>query len=282
MNSAIKAARDWLDACVPGAKRARELLAAASRHAGPGLNAGQVNFSLVFLLFVAAAGFLSACMQQQDDGSASRQTSTLLYKEQEAGTAGYPVRVLINAAHLRLDDGYEGSDFILMERKSRTIYSVSHEEKRILVMTAPAVDQRPPADLDISVEQEEDAGSPLIAGVRPVQVRIKANNEVCFQAILVPGLLPAAVAGLIEYAQALGDRQLDVLDEVPESVRTPCYLARYAYAPAQHLRQGLPVQEWDVYGYRRALVDFKEPETVLPTLFLLPPDYERIRIETAG
>jgi len=242
-----------------------------------------VSFRFAYLLFVSVICLLSAaCMQQQDESPAETQASSLLYEEQEAGTASYPVRIMVNADHVRLDDGYDGSDYALMERKSRTIYSVSHEEKRILVIDTQVVEHRQPADLNITVEQEHDAGSPMIAGIQPLHVSIKANDEVCFQAVVVPGLLPTAIAGLIEYAQALGTRQLAALDTVPESVQTPCYLTRYAYAPELHLRHGLPIQEWDTRGFRRKLVDYNEQESVAPALFLLPSGYERIRIDAAA
>lgn len=246
------------------------------------MKTGQNSYRFAFLLFVSVMSLLpAACTQQQDDISAETQASSLLYEEQEAGTASYPVRIFINADHVRLDDGYDDSDFVLMERLSRTIYSVSHEERSILVITTPAVEHVQPADLDITVEQEQDPGSPMIAGIQPVHVRIKANDEVCYEAVVVPGLLPAAVAGLVEFAQALGMRQLNVLDTVPEAVLTPCFLARYAYTPERHMRHGLPIQEWDTTGYRRTLMDFNDQASVAPALFLLPPEYSRFRIEAA-
>ncbi len=85
--------------------------------------------------------------------------------------------------------------------------------------------------------------------------------------VVVPGLLDAAVSGLAEYARVLGMRQLNSMDVVPESVQTPCFLSRYAYAPARHLDRGLPVQEWDGAGYRRTLVDFNASTMVSPALF---------------
>jgi hypothetical protein len=68
---------------------------------------------------------------------------------------------------------------------------------------------------------------------------------------------------------------LNNMQSIPLNMQTPCFLARYAYAPARHLQQGLPVQEWDNTGYSRTLVDFSDSETMPLALFELPGDYER-------
>ncbi|NNG12334.1 MAG: hypothetical protein HKM88_03685 [Halobacteria archaeon] len=135
----------------------------------------------------------------------------------------------------------------------------------------------------MELEQEVDTDAPPVAGTQPVHVRFIANTVVCHEAMVVPGLLEDAVDGLIEYEEILASRQQENLLNTPESLQSACFLTRYIYAPARHLRQGLPIQEWDDAGYRRSLVDYHEAEQVTSDLFRLPADYERFTLgEVSG
>jgi hypothetical protein len=106
-------------------------------------------------------------------------------------------------------------------------------------------------------------------------VNYLANGEICYQAVTVPEVMEAAVAGMAEYTTVLGERQLNNMGSVPGSMQTPCFLSRYVYAPARHYHDGLPVQEWDDTGFFTTLTDFSENETVPATVFELPGEYER-------
>ena len=81
------------------------------------------------------------------------------------------------------------------------------------------------------------------------------------------------------HAGVLAARQKNTLESVPDFMRTPCFFARYIHAPAQHLENGLPIQEWDATGYRRSLVDFDESRRVSRTVFSLPTGYDRFSLD---
>lgn len=226
------------------------------------------------LLLVLLAG---ACTQP-DGGSRQQATVTLLsYQEQEAGVEPYPLRILVSERFLRFDDGYDASDFMLMERETQTIYSVSHEDQSILVIADYPAAEAAPDELVLDEERAVDTAAPEIAGKQPEYIRFLASGTVCYHAMVVPGLLEPVTTALAGYATALGNRQFSDLAAVPGDMLTPCFLSRYVYAPARHLRQGLPIQEWDETGYRRTLVDFSEAATVDADLFELPEAYERFR-----
>jgi len=226
------------------------------------------------LLLVLLAG---ACTQP-GGGNGEQATVTLLnYQEQEAGVEPYPLRVLVNERFLRFDDGYDASDFMLMDRDTQTIYSVSHEDQNILVIAGYPAAAAAPQGLDLSEERETDTAAPEIAGRQPQFIRFLAGGTVCYQAVVVPGLLEQARAALAEYATALGNRQFSDMATVPVEMQTPCFLSRYVYAPARYLDDGLPISEWDDAGYRRTLRDFREGERVAADLFVLPEAYEKFR-----
>jgi hypothetical protein len=242
------------------------------------MNSTQTRRIFTARLFALLAVLLVAGCTQPAGESTDQATVTLLnYQEQEAGVQPYPLRIFVNARFLRFDDGFDASDFMLMDRDTRTIYSVSHEERSILVIPDhPAADALP-AGIELSEVHDADTDAPKIAGKQPEYIRFLTNGTICYHAIVVPGLLQQASAALAEYATALGNRQFSDMSSVPAEMQTPCFLSRRVYTPARHLLAGLPVSEWDETGYRRTLVDYRETATVGTQLFELPEDYERFR-----
>jgi hypothetical protein len=237
----------------------------------------------VILMLATASMACSTAENGQDKNNttgttASSRATVLLYQEQEAGTDSYPVRILVSPEYLRIDDGYAESDFALLDREARTVFSVSHDDRSILVVRGTTVDRQVPPGIHMELEQEVDTNAPTVAGMQPVHVRFIANKTLCHEAMVVPGLLKDAVDGLIEYEEILASRQQENLSTTPESLQSPCFLMRFVYAPARHLRQGIPIQEWDDAGYHRSLTDYREAEQVTNDLFRLPDGYERFSL----
>ncbi len=227
---------------------------------------------LLALLLVLLFGGCS-----QPDGGAQSTVTLLNYQEQEAGIEPYPLRVLVNEHFLRFDDGYDASNFMLMDRDTQTVYSVSHEDQSILVISGYPAAGAAPAEIVLTEEREADTAAPEIEGKQPLFIRFLASGAVCYHAVVVPGLLEQVRVALAEYATALGNRQFSDMASVPEEMQTPCFMSRYVYSPARHLQNGLPISEWDEEGYRRTLVDFREGEKVAADLFALPDGYASFR-----
>ncbi|HAJ92009.1 MAG TPA: hypothetical protein DCO71_05240 [Gammaproteobacteria bacterium] len=222
---------------------------------------------------------LTACGESGDVTATVPENITgvniLSYEEREAGTDIYSVRVLVSPGYVRFDDGYAASDFALLDRQSKTVFSVSHEDRSILVIEYQPGDVALPADINLTETRTADNAAPAIAGKQPVHINYLANGDLCFQAVTVPAVMRDAVAGMAEYAEVLARRQLNDMEAVPVSMQTPCFLSRYVTAAARQYRDGLPVQEWDDAGYFRTLSDFVANETVPAALFELPGTYER-------
>jgi hypothetical protein len=235
-------------------------------------NSGLAWVAAVLLLIVAGSGAAA------EEPAAELDATVLWFEEQEAGTDVYPVRMLVTGAFLRIDDGTDGSDFVLMDRGTRIIYSVSHEEQTTMEIVYQAATAKLPDSLKLTEDVQTDEQAPAIAGKTPRHVRLLANGTSCYEAVIVPDLLKEETAVLVQYERTLGDRQLNTLQQVPADIQTPCYLARYAYAPARHYLLGFPIQEWDGAGYRRALVNYSEAGRVAASLFEVPAAYQRYRI----
>ena len=232
------------------------------------------------LLFTACCILLlTACGKSGDRAGTASQIVTdvniLTYEEQEAGTDSYIVRVLVSPGYVRFDDGYAASDFALLDRQSRKVFSVSHEDHSILVIENQPNDVTLYPLVKLTETRTPDTEAPAIAGKQPVHINYLANENLCFQAVILPDVMGDAVAGMAEYAEVLAERQLNNMESVPKSMQTPCFLSRHVYAADRQYRDGLPVQEWDNTGYFRTLTNFSENETVPAALFELPVEYER-------
>lgn len=236
-----------------------------------------------WLLGLTMAMLGTACSQSNaPPANQTKQTadvSIVLYEEQEAGIDPYPVRILVSPEYVRFDDGYDESDFVLLDRDSRTLFSVIHENHSVLEIRNHPFSGSLPPDITLTEDRIEDDNAPTIAGKQPLHIRYLANATPCYQTISVSGLLKNAVAGLIEYETALGERQLGNLQSVPDTMQTPCFLSRYAYAPERHYAHGLPVQIWDETGFSRSLTDFHENEKVAAVLFEVPDSYEKLLLD---
>ena len=235
---------------------------------------------MIKYFLISSVFLVCACDRQSQQPEAVTQenvtqVSMLSYQEQEAGTDLYPVRVLVSPDFLRLDDGYAESDYVLLDRQEKTIFSVSHEDQSVMVIENEPNDANLPADLKLTVIRNMDREAPEIAGNQPEHLQYFANGEICFQSVSVSGVMESAVSAMVEYAELLADRQLNNMQFVPLNMQTPCFLSRYAYAPARQFQYGLPLQEWDSSGYTRSLVDFSDDEVMPLTLFKLPEGYQR-------
>jgi hypothetical protein len=236
-----------------------------------------------WLLGLTMAMLGTACSQSEaPPAKPTKQAvdvSVILYEEREAGIDPYPVRILVSPEYVRFDDGYDESDFVLLDRGSRTLFSVTHENRSILEIRNYPFNGSLPPGITLTEDRIEDDNVPTIAGKQPLHVRYLANETPCYQAISVSGLMEKAVNGLIEYETALGERQLGNLQSVPDTMQTPCFLSRYAYAPERHYAHGLPVQIWDETGFYRSLTDFHESKTVAAVLFEVPDSYEKLLLD---
>lgn len=233
---------------------------------------------LVPALVLAVMQAIAAASPPAHAGQRTVPATVLRFTVQEPGSDPYPARYTITDRYLRIDDDDPASGFILFDRGRRTVYSVSHEERTILELPPVPHGTAPPPGYRQATVRQQDARAPRIGGRRPVHLQFRANGNICYDVIEVPGLLEPATAALKEYAELAGKRQQATLDTLPVDIRTPCYLLRYAYGTGLPYRQGLPIREWAPDGYRRALLDYHENVPVAAALFDLPKGYDRQRL----
>ena len=205
---------------------------------------------------------------------AAQAGTVLWYTEQEAGTSPYKVRYFVSKDFMRSDDGDDRGDFVLYDRRSKKIFSVVHDERRVLQIDGEGVVPAVPDALDMSVDKRVDEDAPMVAGIRPVTLQLMAGNQRCYMATVLPGLLTDVREAFLEFNRALAVQQFRSLEITPVEFRTPCFLLRYVYATDFSLVHGLPLFDLDESGDRRVLLDYEEDVTLDAGLFALPVGYQ--------
>lgn len=220
-------------------------------------------------LLVLAGLLLAAC------GRAPGPTALSLSFVESGPEGDRPVRMLVAAGHLRIEDGDAASGFILLDRRTATVYSVSHADRSVLVLRGAPVALAPPARFEHRVEPVNEP-LPPVAG-RPVRhYRLFTNGRRCFEVYAADGLLPQAVAALRDYHLALAAVQAEAQARMPAAYQSDCDLAEFVFLPARHLEFGFPVRQVNGQGVTRQLIDYRAGVAVGPDTFALPADYREI------
>ncbi len=240
---------------------------------------GALWLGILCLALAAGPGWAGRAAGTQAVAADPGPATILWFDEREPGVNPYRTRMIVARDYVRMDDGAAGDDFVLFDRRTGAIHSVSHEDRTVLDVPAREVRREPPYELRLTESREPQAEAPKIDGRTPEHLVFKVNGKTCYEVIAVPGLLEDAVAALRQYHRSLAGEQAQTLDWTPPEMQTPCMLANVVFYPARHLAYGFPVQEWDYRGYVRALRDYQVGVTVDPTLFRLPEDYRHYRIE---
>jgi hypothetical protein len=179
---------------------------------------------------------------------------------------------------LRIDDGQAAQDFLLFDRKDKTIYSVSALDRSILIIKRAAPPARPAVTLKDEVVEEPDRVPP-IDGRKVRHYRLLTNGKLCYDLYAAEGLAPQAVAAWREYRESLASEQARTLAWTPPEMQTPCMLANNVYTPARFLAHGLPVRYVDAAGKLGELVDYQQNAPIEATLFDLPAAFPHVAIE---
>jgi len=225
-----------------------------------------------FLLAASAAFFVSAGAYAADVDS-----TLLLYQAREPGVGSYPSRILITDRYVRMDDGKDKGDYLVFDRKSRLISSVVHDDKTVFEIPPREVKQEPPMVLKRRAEQvkmKDGSPMPMVAGKQPQQHQLFVNDKLCYNVVVVPGLMDDAVAALRDFRQVLAGEHAKTLPRIPADMQEPCDLALNTFYAGWQLQFGLPIQEWDEAGKGQVLMDYKEGFAVDEALFTLPQGYQ--------
>lgn len=233
-----------------------------------GLN--MMNLVCTAMLWLATPGAGSLADQAR--------AGLLLYGERGAGGEEIVTRLLFTPGKLRIESRDRAEGYILYHSEAASIYSVTPDERTILVIQPEAEKPRIPDGMALKLERIDDIDAPEIGGSKPQHWRLTVNGSVCRDAILAPGLMADQRLLYRDYLMLLANQHYLGLAAVPAEYRDPCDDAVHVFAPALFVERGLPVRVWDQHGYQQSLLDFSVEKQVGTELFHLPGDYQLVPI----
>ena len=227
-----------------------------------------IKYFIVILLSLTLS--LTAALAVETDAT------LLLFEDQDSqDEPPYLSRMLLTNDYLRMDDGKDDGDFALYDRKTGTIYSISHEDQRTLVIPLQAVDSAPDKPLRHDFENLGSSDLPTIDGRKVSRYYLFTNGRRCMEVYAVPGLYEDAVKAMAGFAKTLAGQHAKTMRFIPDDVSNDCDLANNIFVPDRHLSKGFPVRQKDFTGRRRSLVSVKENVKVDSSMFELPMGYEK-------
>ncbi len=225
----------------------------------------------IFLLGGLLSMLMVAC-------SMTAPATVVYFSDHEQGGEPYRTRMIVTAGFLRMDDGSGSRDFLLFDRADGTIYSVSSEDRQILVMHYRPVEIRPPEKFTQQAVSDT-ASFPAVDGRKVTHYELRTNGERCYDLYAADGLLPDVVLALRQYREALAGQQAVTVAATPPEFQSPCDLANNVFFPVRHLEHGFPVRLVDMTGRTTQLLDYKTGFRATADLFQLPADYQRRKLD---
>jgi len=244
-----------------------------------------MNFKITVSLFIFLTQLFSSPVWSETNTSESEKVPMLdvyklSYQEHEPGIDTYEVTMLVSDRFLRIDESGEDTGYIIYDDKIKTIFSVSHFDKRILVIKEQPFSIKQLNVLS-TVEYLPLSDAPTISGKPLFNYRIFTGKGVeektCAQLQVAKGLLPKVASLLKKYQRVISGQQVKMLDNTIKEVQTPCYLVDQIYNEGLYYDKGLPIQEWHSNEKSKRLVDYKKVK-VKATVFDLPTGYEKFSI----
>lgn len=232
------------------------------------------------LLVVGAFGIVGCATEATHSEDApvdpSKVGVSLLYAEKEAGSPESGLRLFVNTEFMRIDDLSAPNDFILFDRKKRTIYNVIAAEKSASVIAPRPVTAAPPIPIVYTEEKHESAAVTRGAeNTKGYYYKFFANGVACYNVVVAENYLPDVVNAFKEFRTVLAGEHATSLGNLPPDRQDACDLALNIFYPAHHLNFGFPVREWDDKGYSKFLRDAQHGVVIDPSMLTIPADYAR-------
>jgi len=206
----------------------------------------------------------------------------LTYIEREPGTDEYEVTMLVSDRFIRVEESGEESGFIVYDDEDKTIFSVSHHDKSVLVIKEHVftIDSSPVKPI---VEYLELADAPMVSGKSMFNYRVfvktekEGEEETCIEVQLVEGLMPEVGQILQNYQKVVSGQQVKMVKNEITEMQTACFFVDQIYNSGDYYLKGLPVQEWHSNERSKILTDYKKM-SVDSKKFKLPEDYRQFSI----
>lgn len=242
--------------------------------------AGKIILTGLLLVGLTACANLGTKPTAKTEAELKDAPGTLLIMmEREQDSPPFTTRIFVNEGYLHMSDARSPSDYVLFNRKEKTIYNVNHDDKTILVIRNKPVKIKSPLALDYQEESQPSAAIPKINGKQATHYKYIANGKHCYDAVVMPkDFMPDVVAAMRDFRLVLAGEHATTVDRTPKSLLDACDLSLNIFHATKHMEHGLPIREWDGQGYQRFLKDYRTDVQAEEGSFDLPKDFVRYSI----
>ncbi|MDO9636427.1 MAG: hypothetical protein Q7I95_05650 [Thiobacillus sp.] len=169
--------------------------------------------------------------------------TTLRYMDGDPSDPPYLTRILLTPDFMRLDDGNDDGDFVLLDRRQQKVINVMRGNQLAMVFSAGTLPPRPAGwkpVLDVK------AGAP---GTRRFSLTVK--GVVCSEGVAAARATPDAARAMAELKSILAPMQYRVWQDSPAEIQHDCDLANQVWESGTTLKLGLPLEEREFTGRTR-------------------------------
>jgi len=231
-----------------------------------------MNKQLINLLIISfMALFLGACSSENSQTSSSDAMMT--FQETDVGSEPFITRLIVTDDFMRLDEGDDQTDFTLLDRKNNIIYTVTHDQKRIMQVLPRETENKVEQKLVMDAKKIKNSEVPSIEGKQPVHYQLQVNEKVCTEVYAIKDFNPKVSAALREFNTILASIHLANLHNTPVEMLEDCFLAHAIKSPSRNLQFGFPILQRDETGASRLLVDYDHEFQSNEGIFTLPKEY---------
>jgi len=204
---------------------------------------------------------LGAGAVQAADMTALRQEMIALrYVDQDPGDAPYLTRILVTPDFMRMDEGNDDGDFVLLDRRQQKVINVLHGNQLAMVFSPGRVPAKPAGWKPVLDVQAAATGTRRFS--------LTLNDVVCSEGVAARAAAPDAARAMAEMKAILAAMQYRVWKDSPSEIQHDCDLANLVWESGTTLELGLPLEEREFTGRTRQF----ESESQLP----LQPELFRV------
>lgn len=202
-------------------------------------------------------------MTQAADVSGPQHMIELRYRDQDAGDPPYLTRILVTPDFMRMDDGEDDGDFVLLDRQRHKLINVMRGNRLAMVFTPGPLPPKPAGWQPKIVTHQAARGTQRFS--------LSVNGLTCIEGVAAKRAAPDAVRAMAELKSILAITQYRVWRDSPREMQHDCDLANQVWDSGATLRLGLPLEERDFRGRTRQFESESNPP-LKPDLFRVPND----------
>lgn len=251
----------------------------------PGVDSVFVIVFIIIVLLFVLSGCETTGSNRENKAAAGQDEDVgvlMLFSERErAGTELFKSRMFVNSKYLYINDDRSPEDFLLFDRKKRTIFSVTPSNETIFVIKPKEIKGDPPIKITYQGNSQPSSAIPKVSGRTATHYRYDANGEHCYDAVtLEKSFLPDVVQAIKEYRTVLAGEHASTVHKMPIDTQNACELAVNIYYATKHLDTGLPLREWDQKGFLKFMIDYNTKFKLDPEKIKIPEDFKRFSIDS--